>query len=54
VTRAFTFPGATGLGQSGLHDLLELELLNRANALAQAGPLNSWGTRPPHLAAILL
>jgi hypothetical protein len=45
--RLLTFPGAGGLGQSGLHDLLEPEPHNRAHAIA--GPTNSWGrwgTRP--------
>ena len=38
--RLLTFPDAGGLGQSGLHDMLELELLDRAESLARAG---SWG-----------
>src|ERR1039457_6017092 len=38
--RLLAFPGAGGLGRADLHDLLELELINRAESLAQAG---SWG-----------
>ena len=50
--RLLTFPDAGGLGQSGLHDMLELELLNRAGTLADSwGP---WGVRPLGLAAILV
>src|ERR1035441_7087427 len=35
--RLLAFPGAGGLGRADLHDLLELELINRAESLAQAG-----------------
>src|ERR1019366_5588713 len=51
--RLLAFPGAGGLGRADLHDLLELELINRAESLAQAG---SWGpavaplNRQPRLA----
>ena len=54
--RLLAFPDAGGLGQSGLHDMLETELLHRADSLAQAGSWGPWGTRPlrlaghPHLA----
>jgi hypothetical protein len=36
--RLLTFPDAGGLGQSSLHDMLELELLNRVGSVIQAGP----------------
>ncbi len=49
--RLLTFPDAGGLGQSGLHDALELELLSRADALDQD---NSWSARPLQLAAALI
>jgi hypothetical protein len=39
--RLMTFPEAGGLGQSGLHNLLELELVNRTDV-----PGGSWGVRP--------
>ena len=35
--RLLTFPGAGGLGHDGPHDMLELELLNRADAQDRAG-----------------
>lgn len=35
--RLLAFPNAGGLGRSGLRDMLELELLDRAESLAQAG-----------------
>jgi len=38
--RLLAFPGAGGLGRADLHDLLELELISRADSLARAG---SWG-----------
>jgi hypothetical protein len=41
-----------GLGQSGLHNLLELELLNRTDV--PGGLWGSWGVRPAGLAAILI
>jgi hypothetical protein len=37
--RLLAFPGAGGLGQAGLHDLLELELLDRVKAPASASTL---------------
>lgn len=49
--RLMTFPEVGGLGQSGLHNLLELELLNRANV--PNGSWGPWGVRPTGLAAIL-
>ncbi len=51
--RLLAFPDAGGLGGSGLHDLLELELLNRADALGRVGSCGPWGVRPLRLAAIL-
>src|SRR2546427_1774420 len=42
--RLLAFPDAGGLGQEGLHDMLELELLDRAESLARAG---SWGQVVP-------
>ena len=41
-----------GLGQSGLHDMLELELLNRAEV--SVGSWSSLGARPARLAATLV
>ncbi len=38
--RLLTFPGAGGIGHDGLHDLLELELLNRADAQDRADSQN--------------
>ena len=50
--RLMAFPEAGGLGRSGLHDMLELELLNRVGTLADSwGP---WGVRPLGLAAVLV
>jgi hypothetical protein len=50
--RLMMFPEAGGLGQSGLHNLLELELLNRTDV--PGGSWGSWGVRPAGLAAILI
>jgi len=50
--RLMRFPDAGGLGQSGLHDLLELELLNRAEV--SVGSWGSLGARPGRLAATLV
>jgi hypothetical protein len=50
--RLMTFPDAGGLGQSGLHDMLELELLNRPDV--PAGSWGPWGARPLRLAATLI
>jgi hypothetical protein len=52
--RLLTFPDAGGLGRSGLHDLLELELLERADSLARTGSWGPWGLRPMRLAATLI
>jgi hypothetical protein len=52
--RLLAFPDAGGLGQSGLHDMLEGELLNRADPLARAGSWASWGVRPHRLAGTLV
>jgi len=52
--RLLTFPDAGGLGQSGLHDMLELELLDRADSLARAGSWGPWGLRPMRLAGTLI
>jgi hypothetical protein len=58
--RLLTFPDAGGLGQSGLHDMLELELLGRAGSADRAGPADrvgsfvSWSPRPLQLAAVLM
>lgn len=52
--RLLAFPDAGGLGQSGLHDMLELELLNRADSLARAGSWGPWGLRPLRLTATLV
>ena len=50
--RLMRFPDAGGLGQSGLHDMLELELLNRAEV--PAGSWSTWDVRPARLAATLV
>ena len=50
--RLMTFPEAGGLGRSGLHNLLELELLNRTDV--PGGSWGHWGVRPTGLAAILV
>ena len=50
--RLLTFPEAGGLGRSGLHDMLELELLDRADSLARAGSWGPWG--PMRLASTLI
>jgi hypothetical protein len=52
--RLLAFPSAGGLGQSGLHDMLELELLDRAESLARAGSWGPWGLRPLRLAGTLI
>jgi len=52
--RLLTFPGAGGLGHSGLHDMLEVELLNRASMLVQPDPFALWTARPVQLAAALI
>jgi len=51
--RLLTFPDAGGLGQAGLHDMQELELLNRADSMARAGSRGPRGPRPMRLAAAL-
>jgi len=51
--RLLTFPEAGGLGQAGLHDMLELEPLNHADSLSRAGSRGPWGLRPMRLAAIV-
>jgi hypothetical protein len=50
--RLMAFPEAGGLGRSGLHDMLELELLNRTGV--PGGSWGPWGVRPTGLAAILV
>jgi hypothetical protein len=50
--RLMRFPDAGGLGQSGLHDMLELELLNRSEV--PVGSWDTWGVRPAGLAAALV
>jgi hypothetical protein len=52
--RLLTFPDAGGLGRSGLYDMLELQLLDRADSLAQAGSWGPWGLRPTRLAGTLI
>jgi hypothetical protein len=52
--RLLTFPGAGGLGHDGLHDMLELELLGRADARDHASASGSWSPRPLQLAAALI
>jgi hypothetical protein len=47
-----TFPDAGGLGQSGLHGMLELELLDRDEV--PAGSWGPWAARPARLAATLV
>ncbi len=47
--RLLAFPDAGGLGRAGLHDMLELELLNRADALARVGSRGPWGVHPLQL-----
>ena len=57
--RLLTFPEAGGLGQSGLHDMLELKLLNRVGPVAPAVPVTPVGSFVPRsrhglqLAAVL-
>jgi hypothetical protein len=48
--RLMTFPEAGGLGQSGLHNLLELV----SGTDVPGGSWGSWGVRPTGLAAILV
>src|SRR6266571_186039 len=50
--RLMRFPAAGGLGRSGLHDMLELELLDRAEV--PVGSWGTWGVRPGRLAATLV
>jgi hypothetical protein len=50
--RLMAFPDAGGLGRSGLHDMLELELLNRADV--QTGSWSRWDARPVRLMASLV
>jgi hypothetical protein len=52
--RLLAFPEAGGLGRSGLQDMLELELLDRAESLARAGSWGPWGLRPLRLAGTLI
>jgi hypothetical protein len=52
--RLLMFPDAGGLGHDGLHDMLELELLNRAGSRDQAGSSGPWSPRPLQLAAALI
>ena len=58
--RLLTFPDAGGLGQSGLHDILELELLDRVGSVAPAVPVTPVGSFVPwsrprlQLAAVLI
>ena len=48
--RLLAFPEAGGLGRSGLQDMLELDLPDRAESLAQAGSWGPFGLRPVQLA----
>jgi len=52
--RLLAFPDAGGLGRAGLHDMLELELLNRADALAPVGSWGPWGVRTLRLTSTLV
>jgi len=52
--RLLTFPDAGGLGQSSLHDMLELELLNRVGSVAPASSFVPWSRPPLQLAAVLI
>jgi hypothetical protein len=52
TTGPAALPDAGGLGQSGLHDMLELELLNRAEV--SVGSRDSLGVRPARLAATVV
>ena len=45
--RLLTFPDAGGLGRSSLHDMLELELLNRVGSVPQAGSAAPVGSFVP-------
>jgi hypothetical protein len=52
--RLLAFPDAGGLGQRRLQDMLEVELVNRAESLAPARSWGPWGLRPLRLAASLI
>jgi hypothetical protein len=52
--RLLAFPEAGGFGRSCLQDMLEPELLDRAESLAQAGSWGPWGLRPLRLAGTLI
>lgn len=52
--RLLAFPGAGGLGQQRVHDMLELELVNRAESLTRAGSWGPWGLRPLRLTGSLI
>jgi hypothetical protein len=52
--RLLAFPGAGGLGQAGVHDMLELDPLDRANSLARAGAWGPAGLRPVRLTGSLI
>ena len=52
--RLLGFPNAGGLGRPSLQDMLELELLRRAESLARAGSWGPWGLRPLRLAGTLV
>lgn len=52
--RLLTFPDAGGLGQSSLHDMLELELLNRVSSVTPGGSFVPWSRPPLQLAAVLI
>ena len=52
--RLLTFPGAGGLGQAGLQDLMELELLDRTESLAHAGSWSPAGLRPLRVTGSLI
>jgi hypothetical protein len=59
--RLLTFPDAGGLGRSSLHDMLELELLDRVGSAPPAVPVTSVGSFVPRsrrprfqLAAVLI
>jgi hypothetical protein len=52
--RLLSFPDAGGFGHDGLHDLLELELLDRAGSRDRADVPGSWSPRPLQLAAALI
>jgi hypothetical protein len=52
--RLLAFPGAGGLGQTGVHDMLELDLLDRTDSLARAGAWGPAGLRPVRLTGSLI